>query len=78
MSVSSDVRPISPSASMLYVSGRASLIVCNQSAISARATNSPPSRIWGMTTAGMNCTAWNSLVAKAPQALPGVQRSSNQ
>ena len=33
--------------------------------MSARATKSPQSRSWGKTSAGMNWTAWNSVVANA-------------
>ena len=40
------------------------------------ATNSPHSRICGITTAGMNCTAWNSVRANAdtnsPSAVPST------
>ena len=40
----------------------------------SRGTKSPHSRICGITTAGMNCTAWNSVCAKAltkrPSAVP--------
>ena len=62
------------SASYAYVSGSRFETHCSGSAISSRGTRSPPRRICGITTAGMNWTAWNSVVANAlrkrPSAIP--------
>ena len=60
------------SASYAYVSGNSADTQRSHVAISSRATNSPQRRICGKTTAGMNCTAWNSVSAKALMSRPSV------
>ena len=62
-------------ASTAYDSGSTSLIASSTSGSRSRGTNSPHSRICGITTSGMNCTAWNSVCANArdEQAQRGAQ-----
>ncbi len=61
-------------ASTAYDSGSRSEMNPSTAGISSRATNRPHSRICGITTSGMNCTAWNSVRAnaetKSPSAVP--------
>ncbi len=68
--------PTSCRASTAYDRGSTSLIACNQPAISSRGTNSPQSSSCGATTTGMNCTAWNSVRAKALQSRPSATAST--
>ena len=44
--------------------------------MSSRATNKPQRIICGVTRAGMNCTAWNSVLAKALTNRPSDMPSS--
>ena len=53
-----------------------SLTACSQPAICSRGTNSPHSSSCGTTTTGMNCTAWNSVRAKALQNRPSATPST--
>ncbi|GAB3335898.1 hypothetical protein GCM10027452_09310 [Micromonospora halotolerans] len=74
--VGSACAPTSWSASTAYDRGSTSLIAWSQPAISPRGTNSPQSSSWGATTTGMNCTAWNSVRAKALQNRPSATAST--
>jgi hypothetical protein len=63
-------------ASYAYVNGRKYEMTRSQVAIWPRDTKSPHRKIWGKTTAGMNCTAWNSVCANALTRSPSVLPST--
>ena len=74
-------RPVSPratrsSASYAYETGSTPETIRSARGICSRATKRPQSRICGSSTAGMNCTAWNSLVANALRNSPSATPSS--
>ena len=62
--------------SIAWLSGSQSEMAYSTSGMSSRGMNSPPRMICGKTSTGMNCTAWNSVVAKAlasrPRAVPST------
>src|SRR3954452_16422710 len=63
-------------ASTAYESGSTFEMASSAGGISSRGRKSPHSRSCGITTAGMNCTAWNSVRANAetnsPSAVPST------
>jgi hypothetical protein len=68
-------------ASTAYDSGSTDETASRTSGSAERGTNRPHSSTCGSTRAGMNCTAWNSVSAKAdtssPSAVPSTAFSTD-